>query len=185
MATMRTSTPGISKLRRWPTRGRLPAYGFTLLELLVVMVIIGIALAVVSVRLLPNDSDRVRRVGEQLSLLLENAGLEARSSGVSMAWAGKHDSYLFYQRNDEGLWESVQTGPYRQRMLEQGVTILSVELDGKPVKPGTRLPLPASSFALPFNIKLGAGASVLYVVGNGVGRVNVTLDKDANALAPQ
>lgn len=159
--------------------------GFTLLELLVVMVIIGIALAVVSVRLLPNDSDHLQRTGEQLALLLENAGLEARSSGVSMAWAGKSDSYLFFQRNDDGLWERVQSGPYRRRTLEQGVNILAVEVDGKPVKLGSRLPLPASSFELPFSIKLGSGAAVLYVVGDGVGRVNVTLDKGANAYTVQ
>lgn len=182
---MRTSAPGISKQNRWPVRGHLGADGFTLLELLVVLVIMGIGLAVVSVNLLPNDNDRLRHTGEQLALLLENAGMEARSSGVSMAWVGKRDTYLFFQRDDDGLWEPVQTGPYRQRTLEQGVSILSVELDGKPVEMGTRLPLPASSFALPFNIKLGAGTSVLYVTGNGTGTVSVELDKDVNAFAVQ
>lgn len=157
--------------------------GFTLIELLVVLVIVGIVLGIATVQLMPSDSTRLRKAGEQLALLLENAGLEARSSGVAMAWVGKRDRYLFFQRNEQGIWESVDSGPFRPRALEEGITIAAVELDGKPVDMGSRLPLSATSFASPFNIKLAAGASVLYVAGNGVGTVSVALDKDANAHA--
>lgn len=175
---MRTSTPGSSSRRFGQARR---ARGFTLIELLVVLVIMGIALGMVAVNLMPDDSSRLRQAGEQLALLLENAGLEARSSGAPMAWAGKRNEYLFFRRNEEGRWESVDSGPFRARALEEGVTIAAVELDGKPVEFGSRLPLSATSFASPFSIKLSAGVSVLYVNGNGVGAVIVTLDKDANA----
>ncbi len=157
--------------------------GFTLIELLVVLVIVGIVLGIASVQLMPDDASRLRRTGEQLALLLENAGLDARSSGVVMAWVGKRDRYLFFQRNAQGVWEAVDSGSFRPRALEEGITIASIELDGKPVALGSRLPLSATSFASPFNIKLATGASVLYVVGDGGGKVSVTLDKDANALS--
>jgi len=185
---MRTSAPGscsrCSRGLSFPA-ARPRARGFTLIELLVVLVVMGIALGIASVQLMPSDATRLRQAGEQLALLLENAGLEARSSGVTMAWVGKRSRYLFFQRNEQGLWESVDSGPFRARALEEGITIASVELDGKPVELGSRLPLSATSFGSPFNIKLSAGASVLYVVGDGVGTVSVTLDKDANASAPK
>jgi len=177
---MRTSIPGSSNGFFRPGR---QARGFTLIELLVVLAIMGIALGMVAVKLMPDDSSRLRQAGEQLALLLENAGLEARSSGTPMAWAGKRNEYLFFRRNEQGLWETVDSGPFRGRALEEGLTIAAVELDGKPVDFGSRLPLSANSFASPFSIKLSAGASVLYVNGNGVGAVSVTLDKDANAQA--
>ncbi len=175
---MQTSAPGSSK----PPAPR-GARGFTLIELLVVLVIMGIALGMVTLRLMPDDASRLRQTGEQLALLLENAGLQARSSGVPMAWVGKHAEYLFFQRDEQGRWEPMETGPFRRRALEDGVTIVSVELDGKPVELGSRLPISATSFASPFNIKLGAGASALYVVGDGVGAVTISLDKDAHAAA--
>lgn len=174
---MRTSDRGSSRHFR-PESLR----GFTLIELLVVLVVMGIALGLVSVRLMPDDASRLRETGEQLALLLENAELQARSSGVPMAWVGKRDEYMFYQRNRQGLWEPVETGPFRRRALQVGVSIVAVELDGKPVELGSRVPLSATSFTSPFNIKLGAGTSALYVVGNGVGRVTVLMDRNANAI---
>lgn len=177
---MRTLAPGSNN----PPAPRT-ARGFTLIELLVVLVIMGIALGMVTLRLMPDDASRLRHTGEQLALLLENAGLQARSSGVPMAWVGKHGEYLFFQRDEQGRWQPVEQGPFRRRALEDGITIVAVELDGKPVKLGTRVPISATSFASPFNIKLGAGASALYVVGDGVGSVTIFLDKDAHAAADQ
>jgi general secretion pathway protein H len=177
---MRTSAPGNN--RRPAARA---ARGFTLIELLVVLVIMGIALGMVTLRLMPDDASRLRRAGDQLALLLENAGLQARSSGAPMAWVGKHADYLFFQRDEQGRWEPVDSGPFRRRALEDGVTIVAVELDGKPVKLGTRVLISTTSFASPFDIKLGAGTAVLYVQGDGVGSVTISLDKDANAGALQ
>ncbi len=175
---MRTSAPGSSSSRVFRA-----TTGFTLIELLVVLVIMGIALSLVTLRLMPDDASRLRHAGEQLSLLLENAALQARSSGVPMAWVGKHAEYLFFQRDEVGRWEPVETGPFRSRQFDEGVTIVSVELDGKPVELGSRLLISATSFSSPFNIKLGAGASTLYVVGDGAGNVTISLDKDAHAGA--
>ncbi len=154
-----------------------------MIELLVVMVVIAVTLGMVAVQLMPDDGTRLRTAGEQLALLLENAGLEARSTGIAMAWVGKRNEYLFFQRNEQGVWESIDQGSFRPRALEEGITIASVEVDGKPVDLGSRLPLSATSFASPFKIKLAAGASVLFVDGNGVGTVSVTLDRDANVAA--
>lgn len=146
------------------------------------LVIMGIALGMVTIRLMPDDSTRLREAGEQLALLLENAELQARSSGVPMAWVGRRNEYMFLQRNKQGAWELVESGPFRRRELAERIVIVSIELNGKPVDLGSRLPISATAFAAPFNIKLGAGASAVYVVGDGVGAVKMYLDKDAHAF---
>ena len=56
--------------------------GFTLIELLVVLVIIGIALGLVMVQLMPDRRAQLREESERLALLLENAGMEARAVRV-------------------------------------------------------------------------------------------------------
>lgn len=151
--------------------------GFTLIELLVVLVVMGIALGMVTVQLMPDDRSRLRQAGEQLALLLENAGLEARSSGVTMAWLAENNRYQFLQRNAQGIWEFIDSGSFRPRVLEEGVMIAAVEVDGKPLKPGSRMVLSASSFSSPFEIKLTAGVATQFVVGNGSGAVSITSER--------
>lgn len=177
---MRISAPGSSSIHQACDRP-VCNRGFTLLELLVVMVVMGIALGMVAVQLMPDDISRLRQAADQLALLLENAGLEARSSGVAMAWVGEKNQYQFFRRDGQGIWQSIDTGPYRLRTLEQGIVIAEAQVDGIPMKPGTRLPLNATSFASPFDIKLSAGSAAIFVVGNGAGTVSVTPDKNANA----
>lgn len=173
-AAMQTSARGSYSLAR--ARGQ----GFTLIELLVVLVVMGIALGMATVQLMPDDRSRLRQAAEQLALLLENAGLEARSSGVTMAWIEEKNQYQFLQRNAQGIWETIDSGSFRARTLEEGVTITAVELDGKTLKPGGRLVLSAASFTLPFEIRLSAGAATIYVTGNSTGTVSVTPDRGAN-----
>lgn len=158
------------------TRGQ----GFTLIELLVVLVVMGIALGMATVQLMPDDHSRLQQAGQQLALLLENAGLEARSSGVAMAWVTEGNQYQFLQRNAQGIWESIDSGSFRSRALGEGIAITAVALDGKTLNPGNRMVLSATSFALPFEVRLNAGAATLFVIGNSTGAVSVTPDRGAN-----
>lgn len=168
---MLTSARGSCSLDR--ARGQ----GFTLIELLVVLVVMGIALGMVTVQLMPDERSRLRQAAEQLALLLENAGLEARSSGVAMAWLAENNRYQFLLRNSQGIWEFIDSGSFRPRTLEEGVAIATVELDGELLQPGNRMVLSAISFSSPFEIKLTAGASAIFIVGNGHGAVSVTAER--------
>ena len=60
--------------------------GFTLLELLVVLTIIAIATAGVTFAFRDNQSTLLEREAERLSVILETARVQSRSSGVSLAW---------------------------------------------------------------------------------------------------
>ncbi len=60
--------------------------GFTLLELLVVLTIIAIATAGVTFAFRDSQSTLLEREAERLSVVLETARVQSRSSGVSLVW---------------------------------------------------------------------------------------------------
>ena len=152
--------------------------GFTLIELLVVLVVMGIALGIVVVQLMPDDKTTLREEAARLALLLENAGLEARSSGRSMAWSSESSRYLFWKKNDYNDWSRIQDDtPYRPRALPEGMQIGEVTLDGQVVKPGEQLALSASAYALPFRIRLSFHSAGTTVIGKSTGEVIVQSDE--------
>lgn len=65
---------------------KLRAPGFTLIEVMVVMAIIGIAMAVVSVALRDPTATRLDREATRLAALLEMARAESRSTGLAVMW---------------------------------------------------------------------------------------------------
>lgn len=81
---MPTSDPG----SRLPLAGRRrgPQRGFTLVELLVVLVLIALSSAVVVLSLRDADASQLDEEAERLSTLLEMARTEARISGLTVRW---------------------------------------------------------------------------------------------------
>ncbi len=63
-----------------------PADGFTLLELLVVLTIIAIGTAGVTFAFRDSQSTLLEREAERISVILETARVQSRSSGVALAW---------------------------------------------------------------------------------------------------
>ena len=66
-------------------RGRT-ARGFTLLELLVVLVIVALVSSVVVLSMRDSLTSQLERDGERLSALLESARAQARASGAAVTW---------------------------------------------------------------------------------------------------
>ncbi len=163
----------------------LPLRGFTLIELMVVLVIVGIALGAVTVQLMPDDRGDLRTEAEQLALLLENAGLEARSSGVGMAWLPDAKGYQFWRRNEQGNWKPVEDGPFRFRAWREQTRVTGVAVDSEPLKFGERMLLSATGFSLPFEIGLEHGTARAAIKGSSTGSVSVNMEDNPNAsLAP-
>ena len=79
-----TSAPGSS-------RHTAPCTGFTLVELLVVMVLIGLATAVVSLALRDPSAYRLDQEAARLGALLEAGRAEARASGLPVRFRTKID----------------------------------------------------------------------------------------------
>lgn len=71
------------------------AYGFTLLELLVVISIMAIASAGVGLALRDGGETALEREGERLAALLESARARSRASGVPVRWQAVKGGFRF------------------------------------------------------------------------------------------
>jgi general secretion pathway protein H len=68
-------------------RGGRAGRGFTLVELLVVLVLVALAGAVVTLSLRDRDASQLEEEAARLSALLESARAESRVAGVAVVWA--------------------------------------------------------------------------------------------------
>jgi general secretion pathway protein H len=69
--------------------------GYTLLELLVVLVILGIVASAVSISLAPGEERRMTHEVDRLAALFRLAHDETRVSGRPIAWSADIDGYQF------------------------------------------------------------------------------------------
>ena len=87
-ATTLTSAPGISKPRR-------AAAGFTLLELMIVLVIVAVSAGLVSLALRDRSQSHLETEGARLSALLETARTQSRIIGTDVRWEPTTDGTSF------------------------------------------------------------------------------------------
>jgi general secretion pathway protein H len=73
-------------------RARRRAWGFTLIELIVVVAIIAIAVSVTTLALRDPTASQLEREAVRLSALLESARAEARALGLPVRWQLAADS---------------------------------------------------------------------------------------------
>lgn len=153
--------------------------GFTLVELLVVLLVIGITLGVAMIQLMPDNRTVLRQEAQRLALLLENAELEAQSSGRSLAWSGEASNYRFWKKNDYNDWVRIEDDTlFRPRYLPNGIRIGQTSVEESIIKPGDRLSLSAYSVALPFHIHIGNQYGSASIVGKSTGEITATLDNE-------
>ena len=81
-----------------------PARGFTLLELMIVLVIVAFATAGVSLAMRDDGSTRLEREGLRLTAMLESARAQSRTSGLPVVWRSLPQGFEF-------LGLPTQTGP--------------------------------------------------------------------------
>lgn len=76
--------------------------GFTLIEIVVVMLVLSIILGMVGVRLTRDQSDILRDEAQRLALVLQNAQQQAILEGRHYAFMLTSDGYQFLLLNREG-----------------------------------------------------------------------------------
>lgn len=92
---MRPAAPAALTRRAAAPRGATRARGFTLLELLVVIVLAGILLSIVSVSVTPDPRQQLAREGKRVGQLLALAADEARIRQQPITWEADVNGYRF------------------------------------------------------------------------------------------
>lgn len=147
--------------------------GFTLLEILVVLVIVGIVIGFISVNLTRSDDQLLAAEAERLALLLESARDDAIATGQAAAWAAAAGGYRFWRRGAEGKWEPLADELLRERAFGAPVAVTELAVNGVKVPPDEKLLFTPSGFNQPFRLTLALGASRLQLSGDSLGRISV------------
>ena len=165
-------------LRRKPAVIR----GFTLIEVLVVLLIMGLLVGLVSAIVRPDDRGLVRLEAERLALLLDLAAAEARLTGKSIAWTADGPGYRFWRisgderwfENGSAQWSEIRDNDLlRARTLPQGMMISALQVENLPAYGVPRLEFAPYRPALSFNIEISLGAAHDSVAASPIGEVRV------------
>src|SRR5690606_36245946 len=116
-----TASRGARRMRRTSATGAERVAGFTLVELMVVLVVLGLAAAAVSTSL-PGQRDALRdadRFGVQLGHARDEALLGARTVEVVADATG----YRFRRRRPGG-WEPLEQAPFAAHAWSPGTRVL-------------------------------------------------------------
>jgi general secretion pathway protein H len=142
--------------------------GFTLIELMVVLVIIGIASAAISLSIKPDPLQLLRKDAERVAQLLQVAQAEARADGRPIVWVSDAKGFRFSRRSDsgKGFDHFAQDPQLRPRAW------LSPKMEVR-VEPKQKVVLNAEWINPPLQLTLSDGLNRLSVVRDGSGRISL------------
>lgn len=103
--------------------------GFTLLELMVVVAIVGLVTAGVTLSLRDDSGTRLEREALRLSALLESARAQSRTSGLPVVWRALPQGFEFIGLPQAGDARSAATAGVR-RWLFDGTTVQVLQPPG-------------------------------------------------------
>jgi general secretion pathway protein H len=108
------------------------ARGFTLIELMIVMVIIGLGIGLATVALGDSSRDRINEEADRLSALVTLAMDEAMLESQEMGLRVDAQSYQFFTLGADNQWNAVDSNDdvFRKRELPAGIE-LTLERDDK------------------------------------------------------
>ena len=145
--------------------------GFTLIEIMVVLLIITITIGMVGINLQRGDNNLVQEEADRVVILLQAAREEAILQGQVFAVQFNTDGYRFLRLNNKGKLELIEKDDVLSpRSLPDGVT-LSFTMDGAVADTEAGLILDPSGSFIPFVLTLRAGESTWQALGLANGKI--------------
>lgn len=148
--------------------------GFTLIEVLVVVMIMGMLIGLVSSIARPDDRDRLHVEALRLAQLLDLAADESRLTGNAIAWTAESAAYRFWRYRERTGWLEVQDNDLlRARTLPKGMQVSDLRIEATRRQDAMRLEFSPYRPPLSFTIVMSIGNEHSTVSGSPVGNVRV------------
>jgi len=155
-----------------------PNRGFTLIEMLVVLMIMGLFIGLVSTITRPDDRAVLQLEAERLAQLMDFAATEAQLTGRSIAWTADESGYRFWRSDDDAGWSEIRDSELlRARTLPQGMAVSGFRVENMRPQGAMRLEFAPQGSSLAFTIGMSLGAAHYTVTGSPVGDVRVVPGK--------
>ena len=147
--------------------------GFTLVEVMVVLAIIGIVLGMVSLNAIPNPRQNLVNEAQRLALLLQLARDEAIVRNRLVAFEADTERYRFLVRN-ESVWEAVTRDDLlRERPFKSAPVQLLLDPPGSGSGNPLRITFGREPVDKPFVLTMASGESSAAIRADGIGHFTV------------
>jgi type II secretion system protein H len=161
-------------------RGR-DGRGFTLIEILVVVLVIGIAAGIAVANLEGDDRGRAEREARRLAGALEHAAALAQWQGETLGVSVEGNVYRFWRRGSDDRWKPLDDDAVlAPHALPAEITVTPASYAGAPVPENAVLPFRPSGRNEPYALLLSNSAWTLIVAGDPLNRVQIA----AQAASP-
>jgi general secretion pathway protein H len=147
--------------------------GFTLVELLVVMVIIGITLGLATLNAIPSPRQDLQKEAQRIALLLQLARDEAIVRNKLVTFEADPERYHFLVRNENGWAPIVNDDLLRERSFKNAPVTLVLDPAGAGGTNPLRITFGREPVDKPFVLTLASGDYHVAIRADGVGHFNV------------
>lgn len=155
-------------------RARQP--GFTLIEILVVTVILGIALALAMANLQTDDRQAAQREARALVLTLQTLQDRAVLGGRALAFSFTDQGATTWERNARGDWQ--ESGKQDAGPRNSPLAVEALKLGATQADPGARIVFLPEGVGIPFELTVSLRGHAAVISGDALG--NLTLKQDAS-----
>ncbi|MCC6070711.1 GspH/FimT family pseudopilin [Massilia sp. GCM10020059] len=148
------------------------ARGFTLVEVMVVMVIIGITLGLVSLNAMPSPRQDLQKEAQRIALLLQLARDEAIVRNRLIAFEANSERYRFLVRNETSWDQVINDDLLRERTFKNAPITLRLDppvQTAGAINTGLRITFGREPVDRPFVLTLISGEDRVAVHADGVG----------------
>jgi len=151
--------------------GRRRQRGFTLLEMLVVLVIAGMLVSLAALTMNRNPRTDLNEEAQRLALLFESAGDEAQVRARPISWLPLEGGFRFDIHTNDG-WRPLRDDLLGPRQWEGGVTGVAIDYPGSDDH-SDRIVFGTESIDTPVQVTLFSAVGRVTIVGTGNGRYEV------------